>query len=169
MLPISNSHLLCKVWWYHRCRVFGWLDKKLKVKQWFFQFFLNFHNTCEDCLVAEERPDDPQPRHNRLHHRSQSWGASIHGGWCCQCWWCFLFCWWLMAALSILFKDTTDPRVVVNILWQPQCIADICHNRHNRQWCTFFKPVAFSAQRMWNFGPSWLFFCCCKFCVLLQS
>ena len=23
----------------------------------------------------------------------------------------------------------------------PQDIADICHNRHNRPWCTFFKPV----------------------------
>ena len=24
------------------------------------------------------------------------------------------------------------------------CIAHICHNRHNRRWCTFFKLVYFS-------------------------
>ena len=35
-------------------------------------------------------------------------------------------------------------------------IADICHNRHNRRWCTFFKTVYFLAKRTRNFGPFWL-------------
>ena len=32
------------------------------------------------------------------------------------------------------------------------CIADICHDRHYRRWCTFFKLVYFLAKRTQNFG-----------------
>ena len=29
-------------------------------------------------------------------------------------------------------------------------IPDICHNRHNRRWCTFFKPVYLFPERTWK-------------------
>ena len=34
---------------------------------------------------------------------------------------------------------------------------DISHSRHNRPWCTFFKPVYFLAQRMQNLNLFWFF------------
>ena len=43
-------------------------------------------------------------------------------------------------------------------------IADICHNRHNRQWCTFSSRVSFLHRErkiLAYFGQFWLF--CCEF------
>ena len=33
------------------------------------------------------------------------------------------------------------------------CRADICHDRHYRQWCTLFKPMYFFLKRTQNLGP----------------
>ena len=44
-------------------------------------------------------------------------------------------------------------------------IADICHNHHNRQWCTFSSRVSFlhrEREFLAYFGQFWLF--CCEFC-----
>ena len=50
-------------------------------------------------------------------------------------------------------------------------IADIGHNRHIRQWCTFFKPVPFFAQRTQNLNLFWpiLLQVYAPFGVLLQG
>ena len=40
-----------------------------------------------------------------------------------------------------------------------QSIADICHHRHHRRWCTFFRPVPFFALRPRNFGKFMHFWC----------
>ena len=53
-------------------------------------------------------------------------------------------------------------------------IADICHNRHNRRWCTLLEPVPFFPQRMQNFDLFWpiwaiLLLVYAPFGVLLQG
>ena len=38
------------------------------------------------------------------------------------------------------------------VVWLRISLPDICHDRHDRRWCTFFKPVYIFATRTRNFG-----------------
>ena len=50
-----------------------------------------------------------------------------------------------------IFFDTSKVIYIMLV------IARICHNRHNRRWCTFFELVYFLVQRTPNFGLFGLF------------
>ena len=60
---------------------------------------------------------------------------------------------WLNFEFSIFFSfhfSINQTRSVLN-----SARAHINHNRHNQQWCPFFKPVYFLAQIMSNYGLFW--------------